>query len=183
MNLMALVVTSTFLVLALPGAARAEFSCPSEDNVGNKLANSVTSTDSLVCTYLHGGICEYDLTSGSVEDADNGNCPDKPLGSAAPTSTETPTVTPTPLVLGDSCVGSDRCQSGFCANGVCCDAACDRPSQDCNLPERAGHCDPILPSPPMSKTGLIVAVLLLAVIGVSSLWLRRDRSSSRVKLE
>jgi hypothetical protein len=46
----------------------------------------------------------------------------------------------------------------------------------CNLPGNAGHCDPVIPTPPMSKTGLIVAALLLAGIGVASLALRRKRS-------
>jgi hypothetical protein len=45
--------------------------------------------------------------------------------------------------LGVSCSGNSDCASNHCADGVCCEAACDGTCEKCNLPAREGHCDPI----------------------------------------
>jgi hypothetical protein len=41
---------------------------------------------------------------------------------------------------------NDECASGFCANGVCCDSACDGACESCNQPRTTGQCTP-LPNP------------------------------------
>lgn len=44
---------------------------------------------------------------------------------------------------GDACSNAVECLSGFCANGFCCDAACDGPCERCNHPGEAGTCRPL----------------------------------------
>ena len=41
---------------------------------------------------------------------------------------------------GDNCGGANECLSGFCANGVCCDTACDQICEDCTM-ARTGVAD------------------------------------------
>ncbi|MHB8873286.1 MAG: hypothetical protein ACYC8T_06335, partial [Myxococcaceae bacterium] len=45
--------------------------------------------------------------------------------------------------LGDSCSSPAQCQSGFCADGVCCNAACPSPCQACNFAGNVGACQPM----------------------------------------
>ncbi|HVU51172.1 MAG TPA: hypothetical protein VHL80_10825 [Polyangia bacterium] len=42
--------------------------------------------------------------------------------------------------LGKSCADGDECQSTFCAQGVCCDTACDGTCTSCVLSGSLGHC-------------------------------------------
>ena len=44
---------------------------------------------------------------------------------------------------GLACAEDAQCASGFCTDGVCCDARCDRTCESCALAGRAGRCDPI----------------------------------------
>ncbi|HXJ23164.1 MAG TPA: hypothetical protein VMT03_23300 [Polyangia bacterium] len=44
---------------------------------------------------------------------------------------------------GAACKVNDDCLSGYCADGVCCNSACDGACVACNLPARAGICWPI----------------------------------------
>ncbi len=44
--------------------------------------------------------------------------------------------------LGDACQGTQQCHSGFCADGVCCNSACDGECSGCNEPGFAGACSP-----------------------------------------
>jgi hypothetical protein len=41
---------------------------------------------------------------------------------------------------GESCAAAADCRSGHCADGVCCDSACDGTCQACNVPGRGGSC-------------------------------------------
>lgn len=47
-----------------------------------------------------------------------------------------------PEVTGtfSSCVRDSECASGFCVEGVCCDARCDQPCHTCVLPSVPGRC-------------------------------------------
>lgn len=44
---------------------------------------------------------------------------------------------------GQACGCSDECQTGFCVEGVCCDAACGDTCRSCNVPGRVGTCSPV----------------------------------------
>ena len=44
---------------------------------------------------------------------------------------------------GDSCVLGTECQTGHCADGVCCDTGCFGVCEKCTLTGRVGHCDPV----------------------------------------
>ncbi|AKT40014.1 kelch repeat-containing protein [Chondromyces crocatus] len=46
--------------------------------------------------------------------------------------------------LGGPCMTGTDCESGFCADGVCCSSACDGVCQSCNAPGNEGTC---LPTP------------------------------------
>lgn len=41
---------------------------------------------------------------------------------------------------GQQCSGNAECGSGFCVDGVCCNAACGAKCQSCNLPGTVGTC-------------------------------------------
>ena len=41
---------------------------------------------------------------------------------------------------GAACARNDQCQTGHCADGVCCDSACDGACQACNTEGRVGVC-------------------------------------------
>lgn len=42
--------------------------------------------------------------------------------------------------LGQACATADDCKSGSCADGVCCNEACDSPCRSCALPQSLGRC-------------------------------------------
>jgi uncharacterized protein (TIGR03382 family) len=42
--------------------------------------------------------------------------------------------------LGEACSADRECLWGFCADGMCCDYACDAPCEACDLPGSVGHC-------------------------------------------
>jgi hypothetical protein len=46
-------------------------------------------------------------------------------------------------VLGQPCTVASECKSGHCADLVCCESACSGTCEKCNLPNRAGFCDPV----------------------------------------
>src|SRR5262249_55353819 len=71
------------------------------------------------------------------------------------------------LAPGDACTGGFQCTSTFCADGVCCNRACDAPSETCNLPGSEGQC--VVPAPVVSRRGVIVVGFLLAVIGLGGI--------------
>ncbi len=41
---------------------------------------------------------------------------------------------------GDACGAGSDCKSGFCADGVCCDTACDNDCESCAVPGAEGTC-------------------------------------------
>jgi hypothetical protein len=46
--------------------------------------------------------------------------------------------------LGAKCASTSECSAGqTCADGVCCESACDGVCESCNQPGAAGHCNPI----------------------------------------
>jgi hypothetical protein len=45
---------------------------------------------------------------------------------------------------GSDCAADSDCGSGHCADGVCCDSACDRECYSCNEPGSAGTCIPVI---------------------------------------
>jgi hypothetical protein len=45
--------------------------------------------------------------------------------------------------LGAACTAGTDCSSTFCVDGVCCEQACAGVCESCNLPSRAGFCDPV----------------------------------------
>lgn len=44
------------------------------------------------------------------------------------------------IPLGQPCLANGQCESGFCADTVCCDAACTQPCQACDRPDSMGVC-------------------------------------------
>ncbi|MBM4380886.1 MAG: hypothetical protein FJ086_16530, partial [Deltaproteobacteria bacterium] len=62
------------------------------------------------------------------------------------TGTATVTVSQPLLANGASCSTGTQCASGFCADGVCCNTACDGPCDTClanpSAPASAGTCTP-----------------------------------------
>ena len=49
----------------------------------------------------------------------------------------------TPLTLGAPCIAGASCESGNCADGVCCDTACDGECHSCRLSDSKGVCTAI----------------------------------------
>lgn len=49
---------------------------------------------------------------------------------------------------GESCTCSKQCETGFCADGICCDSACGGTCLSCRLPTSLGTCTPIPPGQP-----------------------------------
>jgi hypothetical protein len=98
----------------------------------------------------------------------------KPTDTA--TSTPTPTSTPTGVLPnGDPCTTAAECQSGFCADRVCCDRACDGPMQRCNVEGEVGTCVPVASAAPAaSNRALLLGVLVLVALGLRALS-RRER--------
>jgi hypothetical protein len=100
------------------------------------------------------------------------------VATATPTSTPTatPTATPTPIPNGGSCADGSMCASTFCVDGVCCDRACDQPSEQCNVAGQAGTCVvPAAPAPALGPGGLLAAVLVLLASGALAVRARRRR--------
>jgi hypothetical protein len=96
--------------------------------------------------------------------------------SNTPTQTPTPTATSTgtPAPNGVPCTTADACVSGFCADGVCCNEACDDPAEICGLSTSLGTCIRVArPVPALSTTALGTALALLAA--VAGIALRRAR--------
>ncbi|HRI70906.1 MAG TPA: hypothetical protein PK156_42020, partial [Polyangium sp.] len=50
---------------------------------------------------------------------------------------------PVKLCGGESCPMATSCQSGFCADGVCCNEACTGECKGCNVPGMVGQCSNI----------------------------------------
>ena len=53
-----------------------------------------------------------------------------------------------PLLPGAACMTDAQCESGFCADNVCCNSACQGQCVSCKLPGRIGTCTPIAAGAP-----------------------------------
>ena len=49
---------------------------------------------------------------------------------------------PEPTAIGHACTSDAECESGACADGVCCDTSCDGVCESCNSPGQVGSCVP-----------------------------------------
>jgi len=101
-----------------------------------------------------------------------------PTPTASPSPSPSPTATP--VGLGDPCTSLSDCSTGlFCADGVCCDAACQGEGQRCNVPSNLGHCETRPVAVPITLPyAAILALVLMAVgaVSVGRIWGRSDRS-------
>ena len=67
------------------------------------------------------------------------------------------------------------CQSGHCVDGVCCNDPCTGLNEICNLLGSVGTCTEIAaPAPTTSRTGLLIALGILAAIAALALWRQRE---------
>lgn len=69
------------------------------------------------------------------------------------------------LPIAARCEANGQCTSGFCADGVCCNTACDGALNSCNTPGLVGQCIAPAPAPAISWRGLLVVGFLLIAIG------------------
>lgn len=84
------------------------------------------------------GVPDFDTSSESVSlMLTNATVPNKNL-----TITVNDT-TPVTIALGNPCAADNTCASGFCTDGVCCEARCGGTCEKCNLVGRLGRCDAI----------------------------------------
>jgi hypothetical protein len=90
---------------------------------------------------------------------------------SSPTGTPSSTHSPAPQANGARCAEPGHCQSHFCADGVCCDTACNGPFQQCSIPGSTGICVEASPAPALDRWGLVFGILLLG--GVAAIGLRR----------
>jgi len=89
------------------------------------------------------------------------------------TATNTPTATPTNTGIpqGGACSTPAACATGFCVDGVCCNAACNPSFGRCDLPGQRGTCAGISPAPALAPRAFAIAAALL--LGVAAFALRR----------
>ena len=60
---------------------------------------------------------------------------------------------------------------------MCCDTQCDGPNEICNLQGSVGTCtDVAAPAPTTSRSGLLIAVVMILLVGAVAL-VRRRRSA------
>jgi len=62
-------------------------------------------------------------------------------GVGASTTPSTPTSTGT-VAAGEQCEADDECSTGYCADGVCCNSACNGTCESCDAPGQEGQCTP-----------------------------------------
>jgi hypothetical protein len=77
-----------------------------------------------------------------VEATGSGGATASTTGTGSTTACDYPCVSDRQLD-GQSCGSGERCESGFCADGVCCHTACDGLCEACNLPGTEGTCSPL----------------------------------------
>jgi len=95
-------------------------------------------------------------------------------GTATATATSTPTGSPVPQ--GGACSEASQCVTGHCADGVCCDTACDQRLQQCNLPGQVGTCASTpATAPTASRTGLLLMLGALVGTALAAFRARRAR--------
>jgi hypothetical protein len=79
---------------------------------------------------------------GGDDLGDDMGVPDDLAGGGSPDLAPPPDLTPT-LTNGQLCAKGGDCISGFCADGVCCNAQCNDNCKSCNQPTALGMCSPI----------------------------------------
>ena len=102
---------------------------------------------------------------------------DTPTPTATATATGTATSTPTRTLVpnGGACTTPSVCASGFCVDAVCCNDACDGPSEACNQRGFEGTCQPLpAPAPALSPAAVLLAIAMLIGVGLLALRLRRS---------
>jgi hypothetical protein len=70
-----------------------------------------------------------------------------------------------PYGAGQACTNTGECQTGlFCADGVCCNTACNGPRESCNVSGSEGICTMVQAAPTLSPwaQGLTFALLVVA---------------------
>jgi hypothetical protein len=113
--------------------------------------NICAESDAATCaipggTFIPGGHCAGGVTGTCVPDKSNGSV----------------------------CTDASECASGFCADGVCCNTACDGADEECDLPGQSGTCSgPPAPAPAMGAHALSIAMMLLSAIAAVALRRRR----------
>ena len=173
-----------FLALGPRGAFGDCCQCAYDD--GTTVANYCEGNDTTNCNNGPPTNCGPLIAGGSCSPSNNVpdsvcNPPATPTATptATTTPTPTPTTTPTPGGLGFACISSTECASTFCVDGVCCNGPCSNAGQSCNQPGSAGFCRPeFSPVPAASHRGLLSLTVLLAVLGVGSLYSVRRRRRS-----
>ncbi|HSQ00330.1 MAG TPA: hypothetical protein VL049_24180 [Candidatus Dormibacteraeota bacterium] len=101
-----------------------------------------------------------------------------PTQTVTATPTATPTATNTRFPNGAACASPSDCNSAFCVEGVCCNAACTGPLERCNLPGQVGTCTSAsAPAPALTSRALGLA---LAVLGALAAVALRRRAGSGV---
>src|SRR4051812_46074312 len=87
---------------------------------------------------LGGGACK---SSGPAERLGDANVVDGQDADAAPSrdASNLPCATEA-RPRGESCTCSKQCETGFCADGICCDSACGGTCLSCRLATSLGTC-------------------------------------------
>lgn len=76
------------------------------------------------------------------------------------------TVFAVPYGQGQSCTDTGQCVTGLsCADGFCCNTACNGPQQACDLPGAEGTCSIVQTAPTLSLWGQLLAVAFLLLVG------------------
>jgi hypothetical protein len=78
---------------------------------------------------------------------------------------------------GGACADDAQCATLVCAQGVCCDRACDGTGERCDLAASRGTCAAVAAAvPAASNTTMVVAVALLVLIAARALLHLRTRA-------
>jgi hypothetical protein len=129
--------------------------------------------------FIPDGSCDGGLLGQCVSPTPTATPTNTATATGTATNTATPSQTPTNTLApnGGECATPSQCSSMFCVDGVCCNTICDQPLEVCNDPANPGVCSLLTaPAPAMSGTGLLMALLALAIIGTFALMWRQRRS-------
>lgn len=128
---------------AAPRTCNASGVCESPNGVpcvsGGECASGIC-VDDVCCNEVCVGDCVACDLPGSV-----GTCSNMPPGTidTCPTSTTCDGYGHCWKADGETCSKAFDCQSGFCTDGVCCEAECKGPCETCNLAQSEGLCEPV----------------------------------------